>query len=196
MESGESSANLVSIQREVEFVRKRKLIRDGYLDIFKKGENPPVTRKALDNEEYLLLLDEKLEEEAKEWMISKNPEELADVMEVIEAQCTARTRKYTLTSLTKVQQSDLELIKAIRKVINNRNTDMDIFNGMFLSQIEKWSNTHDFKDLARVLGITYAAGQISRPFTEIPGLEDKRRGKYRKLGGFSQKVVLEPLPAV
>ncbi len=196
MESSEGAAHSISAQREREFPGKRKLIRDGYLKIFKKEANPPVTRTAVNNEEYGLLLDEKLEEEAGEWMVSRNPAELADCLEVISAECTARTIKYTPVSLTKIQESDKELIKAIRSVINNGVTDMDIFNGMFLSQIEKWSKTHDFKELARVLGIVYAAGQLSIPKATIPQLQSKQRDKYIKLRGFSKKVVLEPQEVV
>src|ERR1035437_9154006 len=170
-ETAEGGTNLEGVQKERESTDKRKLIRDGYLKIFKKEASPPITRIALDNDEYRLLLDEKLEEEAREWMESKNPMKLTDVMEAIDAECMARTRKYTLTSLKKNQESDIELIKTIGNVVNNGVTDMDIFNGMFLSQIEKWSQTHDFKELARVLGMVYAAGRLSTPPTEITGLE-------------------------
>jgi len=191
MESSEGVLRSVSAQREREVPGKRKLIRDRYLEKFKKQANPPVTRTAVNNEEYCLLLDEKLEEEAGEWMVSRDPMELADCLEVISAECETRTIKHTPFSLKKMQESDKELIGAIKSIINNGVTDMDIFNGMFLSQIEKWSKTHNFKDLARILGIVYAAGRLSVPETAIPQLEEKQRAKHVKLGGFSKRVVLE-----
>jgi predicted house-cleaning noncanonical NTP pyrophosphatase (MazG superfamily) len=195
-ETAEGSGNSLGVQKERESTGKRKLIRDGYLKIFKKKPGPWITRTALDNDEYHLLLDEKLDEEAREWMVSRDPMELVDVMEAIDAECITRTRKYTLASLKKNQESDIELIKAIGSVVKNGVTDMDIFNGMFLLQIEKWSQTHDFKELARVLGMVYAAGRLSTPQTEITGLERKKRTKYERLGGFFKRVVSEPQEVV
>lgn len=179
--------------KEIVVPQKRKLIRDRYPEIFKKKGVKRVTGIA-ESTEYGILLDEKLTEEAMEWMEAYDPKELADVLEVIDAQCVFRTRKYTPVSLRKISESDKELIQAIKTAVND--PDRDIFNGMFLSQIDKWSQTHDFKDLARVMGIVHAAGQLSRRPANIAQLEGLRHGKHAELGGFTKRVVLEPETAV
>ena len=66
-----------------------KLVRDKIPRIIEAGGSQCVTR-ILRDEEYLQFLDEKLQEELAEYQQSKEPEELADLLEVIEAAAVAR----------------------------------------------------------------------------------------------------------
>ena len=60
----------------------RKLVRDRIPEIIESnGEKPNV--RILSDEEYLLALEQKLDEEVGEYHKDKNPEELADILEVI-----------------------------------------------------------------------------------------------------------------
>ena len=61
-----------------------KLIRDKIPDIIKQKGGTPVTHIATPDE-YEKKLRDKLVEEVKEFLDSSNPEELADIMEVIYA---------------------------------------------------------------------------------------------------------------
>ena len=61
-----------------------KLVRDRIIDIIRKnGENP--IYHTLSDEEYLAELHKKLFEEANEFVENDDPEELADLLEVIYA---------------------------------------------------------------------------------------------------------------
>lgn len=61
-----------------------KLVRDNIPEICKaNGKNPKI--KILDDAEYTLELQKKLEEEVAEYLSSKEIEELADILEVVEA---------------------------------------------------------------------------------------------------------------
>ena len=61
-----------------------KLVRDKIPDIIRAEGRTAKTRIA-DNNEYVELLRAKLQEEVSEYTSSKNPEELADVLEVLRA---------------------------------------------------------------------------------------------------------------
>lgn len=61
-----------------------KLVRDKIPEIIKKSNAVPTTHVA-DNTEYAEKLHKKLDEEVKEYLEDKSKEELADVMEVINA---------------------------------------------------------------------------------------------------------------
>lgn len=61
-----------------------KLVRDKIPEIIRENDEEPITRKA-DEEEYSDRLAEKLVEEAIEFQEDRNIEELADLMEVVEA---------------------------------------------------------------------------------------------------------------
>jgi len=60
-----------------------KLIRDKIPQIIRNDGKEPIIREIKDNEEFLQLLIDKLQEEVHEFQASRNPEELADIMEVI-----------------------------------------------------------------------------------------------------------------
>lgn len=66
-----------------------KLVRDRIPEIIEKSGNICYTR-ILDHEEYLQMLDKKLTEELSEYQESKSLEELADLLEVIQAVAKAR----------------------------------------------------------------------------------------------------------
>lgn len=66
-----------------------KLVRDRIPEIIEKSGNICYTR-ILDHEEYLQMLDKKLTEELSEYQESKSLEELADLLEVMQAVAKAR----------------------------------------------------------------------------------------------------------
>lgn len=77
-----------------------KLVRDRIPEII-EGTGKTCRTKILDDAEYLQLLDEKLNEELAEYQESKSLEELADLLEVMEAVVTARG--YTWKQLQEVK---------------------------------------------------------------------------------------------
>ena len=66
-----------------------KLVRDRIPEIIEKSGNTCYTR-ILTQEEYLKMLDKKLTEELSEYQESKSLEELADLLEVMQAVAKAR----------------------------------------------------------------------------------------------------------
>ena len=78
-----------------------KLIRDKIPQIIEKSDKTCRT-EVLDEQDYLAMLDEKLGEELAEYMESKALEELADLLEVMEAVVTARG--YTWEQLLAVKE--------------------------------------------------------------------------------------------
>jgi len=94
-----------------------KAIRDKIPEIIKASGKEPKTRK-LTNAEFLSKLEEKLDEELKEYQDSKSPEELADILEVI----------YRIGQL---KGSDLEKIRI------KKNQDRGAFEkNLFLIQVD------------------------------------------------------------
>ena len=69
-----------------------KLVRDRIPEIIKDSGKTCVTH-ILSNEEYIAALDTKLNEEVAEYQEDKNLEELADILEVLQAICVARGYK-------------------------------------------------------------------------------------------------------
>ena len=70
-------------------IRYHKLVRDRIPEIIERA-GKTCTWSVLSEEDYLKLLDEKLNEELAEYQESKSMEELADLMEVIRAVAVAR----------------------------------------------------------------------------------------------------------
>ena len=66
-----------------------KLVRDKIPDIIEADGKSCKTR-ILSDEEYIAALEEKLNEEVAEYQADKNLEEMADVLEVLQAICKAR----------------------------------------------------------------------------------------------------------
>lgn len=77
-----------------------KLVRDNIPQIIASTGQSCKTR-VLSREEYLECLDEKLQEELTEYQQSKSLEELADLLEVMEA--VTKARGYTWEELMKVK---------------------------------------------------------------------------------------------
>lgn len=88
-----------------------KLVRDNIPSICKENNQTPLIR-ILDENEYTSALRNKLKEEVAEYLDSLKLEELADILEVIEA-------------LAKDQASSIEEIMAIKHEKQNRNGTFD-----------------------------------------------------------------------
>lgn len=73
-----------------------KLVRDKIPEIIEADGKECKTR-ILSNDEYIAALEAKLNEEVAEYQADKNLEEMADVLEVLQAICVARG--YSLTEL-------------------------------------------------------------------------------------------------
>ncbi|MEK9173273.1 MAG: nucleoside triphosphate pyrophosphohydrolase [Patescibacteria group bacterium] len=82
-------------------MKYNKLVRDKIPDIIKTKGGTPKTHCAT-NEEYLSKLEDKLREEMEEFLKDKNPEELADILEVIKA--FANLQNLTLADIEKIRE--------------------------------------------------------------------------------------------
>ena len=70
-------------------IQYHKLVRDNIPDIIREA-GKSCTVSVLSDEDYLKMLDEKLNEELAEYQESKSMEELADLLEVMRAVAAAR----------------------------------------------------------------------------------------------------------
>lgn len=77
-----------------------KLVRDRIPEII-EADGKRCSVEMLSDEEYLLLLERKLDEELAEYQDSKSLEELADLLEVIQA--VVKARGWTMTELERVR---------------------------------------------------------------------------------------------
>lgn len=77
-----------------------KLVRDKIPEIIQNAGKICVTH-IMSDDEYIASLDMKLQEEVTEYLQDKNLEEMADVLEVLQAICIARG--YTLEELEKMR---------------------------------------------------------------------------------------------
>ena len=91
-----------------------KLARDRIPEIIEQGGKNCSTA-ILSDEEYLKMIDAKLDEELAEYHKDQNIEELADLMEVIYA--AAKARGYTLAELEQVRAAKAEKRGAFDKRI-------------------------------------------------------------------------------
>lgn len=66
-----------------------KLVRDRIPEIIRSSGEEPVVR-IMDDGEYLVALEKKLDEEVAEYRESREIEELADILEVVYALCEAQ----------------------------------------------------------------------------------------------------------
>ena len=97
-----------------------KLVRDNIPSICKENKQLPET-KILDDKTYTTALYEKLKEEVNEYLTSKEIEELADIIEVIEA-------------LAENQGSSLGEVMKIKQTKQNKNGGFK--NKVFLISVE------------------------------------------------------------
>ena len=91
-----------------------KLVRDRIPEIIESSGKTCVT-EILPDDEYLRMIDTKLDEELAEYHKDQNIEELADLMEVIYAAAIARG--YTIEQLEKVRAEKAEKRGAFQKKI-------------------------------------------------------------------------------
>lgn len=77
-----------------------KLVRDRIPEII-EADGKTCTWETLSQEDYIRLLDEKLNEELSEYQKSKSLDELADLLEVVQA--VVRARGWTLEELEHVR---------------------------------------------------------------------------------------------
>ena len=82
-----------------------KLVRDRIPELI-EADGKRCVCETLSQEQYLAMLDTKLNEELAEYQQSKSLEELADLLEVMGA--VVRARGYTWTQLTEVRKKKLE----------------------------------------------------------------------------------------
>ena len=82
-------------------IRYNKLVRDRIPEIIESSGKRCVT-EILSDEDYLRMLDAKLDEELTEYHKDQNIEELADLLEVLRA--TAIARGYSLEDLERVRK--------------------------------------------------------------------------------------------
>ena len=82
-----------------------KLVRDKIPEIVKASGRIPVTH-ILSDEEFLVVLETKLKEEIVEYQEDKSLEELADILEVLQAICVARG--YNLEQLEQKRRKKAE----------------------------------------------------------------------------------------
>ena len=95
-------------------IKYSKLVRDRIPEIIEASGKNCVT-EILPDDEYLRMVDAKLDEELIEYHKDQNIEELADLMEVIYAAAIARG--YTIEQLEKVRAKNAEKRGAFQKKI-------------------------------------------------------------------------------
>ena len=86
-------------------VNYHKLVRDKIPEIIEKSGKQCVC-SVLSDEDYLLMLDQKLNEELKEYQESKSMEELADLLEVMRAVALARGSSMEEVEQIRIQKSE------------------------------------------------------------------------------------------
>ena len=84
-----------------------KLVRDRIPEIIEKDGKQCIC-SILSDEDYLLMLDQKLDEELREYQESKSIEELADLLEVMRSVALARG-----SSIEKIEQ--IRIQKAVKR---------------------------------------------------------------------------------
>lgn len=77
------------LSKETSFVRFEKLVRDRIPEIIEAEGFSPETR-VLDDGEFIAELHRKLREETEEYLAEENAEEIADILEVLDAICKAK----------------------------------------------------------------------------------------------------------
>ena len=95
-------------------IKYNKLVRDRIPEIIEESGKTCKT-KILNDEEYLRMIDAKLDEELAEYHKDQNIEELADLMEVIYA--AAAARGYTVEQLEQVRTEKAEKRGGFQKKI-------------------------------------------------------------------------------
>ena len=89
----------------MKIITYNKLVRDRIPEIIEQS-GKSCTTAVLSDEEYLKMIDAKLDEELAEYHKDKNIEELADLLEVIYA--AAKARGYSLEELERVRAAKVK----------------------------------------------------------------------------------------
>ena len=97
-----------------------KLVRDNIPHICEKNGQIPIT-KVLDDKKYTSALNKKLKEEVREYLMSNDIEELADIVEVVEA-------------LAENQGSSIKEVMEIKQ--NKQNKNGAFKNRVFLISVD------------------------------------------------------------
>lgn len=92
----------------------KKLVRDKIPEII-EADNKKCNVEILSDEEYLKMIDAKLDEELAEYHKDQNIEELADLLEVIYAATGARG--YSIEELSEIRRTKAEKRGAFKKKI-------------------------------------------------------------------------------
>ena len=89
-----------------------KLVRDKIPEII-EADGKVCRTHILSNEEYIVALEAKLNEEVAEYQADKNLEEMADVLEVLHAICVARG--YSLNELEAMRAKKLTNVVDLKR---------------------------------------------------------------------------------
>lgn len=95
-------------------IEYNKLVRDKIPQII-EDDNKKCSVRILDDEEYLKMVDAKLDEELAEYHKDQNVEELADLLEVIYA--AAKARGYSIEELERIRKEKADKRGAFDKKI-------------------------------------------------------------------------------
>lgn len=95
-------------------ITHNKLVRDKIPEVI-KNDGKICDTEILSDDDYLAMLDKKLDEELNEYYKDKNIEELADLVEVIYA--VAEARGYSLEQLESVRKEKVEKRGAFKEKI-------------------------------------------------------------------------------
>ena len=95
-------------------IEYNKLVRDKIPQII-EDDNKKCSVRILDDEEYLKMVDVKLDEELAEYHKDQNVEELADLLEVIYA--AAKARGYRIEELERIRKEKADKRGAFDKKI-------------------------------------------------------------------------------
>ena len=98
----------------MEVITYNKLVRDRIPEIIEKDGKTCET-EVLSDDDYLVMLDAKLDEELAEYHQDKNIEELADLMEVIYA--VAEARGHSIEQLESVRKEKAEKRGAFKEKV-------------------------------------------------------------------------------
>lgn len=160
--------------------KKEKLVRDNIISIAKSGgHNMPY--RIVKGDEYRGFLAEKLQEEALEFTEDRNEEELADVLEVIDAISAEFKLNHRKFDIPKVAAGVKELTVGDEgKTSENLITACDRFN-----------ESKSLRNLNAVMSaINNAAGAFGFLHGDIAGIAKIKASKRNAKGGFSDGIVV------
>ena len=140
---------------------KPKLVRDKIPGIIQKNNQIPITQ-TLQQTQYRRRLEQKLQEEVNEFIKSKSPEELADILEVVYS--LGLTLQISPTALEKIRQQKRKTRGGFEKMIllSDVTTLDKLYSEEFLNQ------KIDYQSLDRFI----TTSRVSRAFSNHPTNKD------------------------